>query len=116
MVSIRYFCGVGEFCRMKSSPRGALVSNNDSGTAAMPKAMQQTRSGIQAMRRMTMVTWEPSQLAYRAEPVIAHRGGSESHAANGVNRGPRRGKPYECWAKRTQCHSGRVTGNRWIYL
>src|SRR5580704_7238893 len=75
MVSIRYFCGVGEFCRLKSSPRGALVSNNDTGTAAMPKAMQQTRSGIQAMRRMTRVTWEPSQLAYRAEPVIAHRRG-----------------------------------------
>jgi len=34
------------------------------------------------MRRMTMVTWEPSQLAYRAEPVIAHRRGSESHVAN----------------------------------
>ena len=35
MVSIRYFCGVGEFCRTKSSPRGALISNRDTGTAAM---------------------------------------------------------------------------------
>src|ERR1700730_3735512 len=77
MVSIRYFCGVGEFCRTKSSPRGTLVSNSDAGTAAMTKAMQQTSTGIQAMRRMTMVTWGPSQLAYRAEPTIAHRRGSE---------------------------------------
>ena len=44
MVSIRYFCGVGEFCKTKSSPRGALVSNSDTGTAAIARAMQQTRT------------------------------------------------------------------------
>src|SRR6202044_2966637 len=26
MVSIRYFCGVGEFCSVKSRPRGTLTS------------------------------------------------------------------------------------------
>jgi hypothetical protein len=66
---------------MKSSPRGALVSNNDTGTAPMPRAIQQTTTGIQAMRRMAMGTWESSQLAYRAERVSAHRRGSKSRMA-----------------------------------
>src|SRR5882724_3123432 len=78
MVSIRYFCGVDEFCRMKSSPRGALVSKSDTGTDAMTRAKQQIRMGIHAMRSMTMVTSEPSQLAYRAQPVIAHNRNSEA--------------------------------------
>src|SRR5579863_1614734 len=34
MVSIRYFCGVGEFCRMKSSPCGKLTSNIGATRAA----------------------------------------------------------------------------------
>src|SRR5882757_1250602 len=83
MVSIRYFCGVDEFCRMKSSPRGALVSKSDTGADAMTRAKQQIRMGIHARRSMTMVTSEPSQLAYRAQPVIAHNRNSERRGERG---------------------------------
>src|ERR1700722_6029367 len=35
MVSIRYFCGVGEFCRTKSTPRGGLTSNTGAPRGAL---------------------------------------------------------------------------------
>src|SRR5882757_2735807 len=111
MVSIRYFCGVDEFCRMKSSPRGALVSKSDTGADAMTRAKQQIRMGIHARRSMTMVTSEPSQLAYRAQPVIAHNRNSERRGERGEP-GSERDKPYDCWTKRTQSHCVRVTENR----
>src|ERR1700692_2182197 len=104
MVSIRYFCGVGEFCRMKSSPRGVLISNSGAGTAVMAKAMPQRRIGIQAMGRMTRVTWEPSQLAYRAQPIL-HTEEPNSCTATGAE-GPanRRQKPATNWQNKHLCH------------
>ena len=54
MVSIRYFCGVGEFCRTKSTPRGNLVSNNDTGAATRPNARQKSRIGMEAIRGMSV--------------------------------------------------------------
>ena len=51
MVSIRYFCGVGEFCSTKSKPRGDLVSSSDTGAATIPRAMQKKmRDGIRTVR------------------------------------------------------------------
>src|ERR1700686_1216600 len=35
MVSIRCFCGVGEFCRVKSIPRGSFASNNEAPVVAV---------------------------------------------------------------------------------
>ena len=54
MVSIRYFCGVGEFCRTKSSPREDLISNERHRHRRHAQSDEQSRSGIKAMRRMAM--------------------------------------------------------------
>ena len=54
MVSIRYFCGVGEFCKTKSNPPGCRMSNSDAGPAARNKAMQVTRTGMEAMRTVAV--------------------------------------------------------------
>src|ERR1700687_1235977 len=45
MVSIRYFCGVGEFCRMKSKPCGRVTSNTGAagGAAASIKVRTHDR-------------------------------------------------------------------------
>src|SRR5258708_40319625 len=43
MVSIKYFCGVGEFCSLKSIPWGSLSSNTgiaDATAAAISTAKQ----------------------------------------------------------------------------
>ena len=47
MVSMRYFCGVGEFCRVKYSPLGALTSN----TGVVSAAIQATDSEIYNARK-----------------------------------------------------------------
>src|SRR3984885_6185794 len=46
MVSIRYFCGVGEFCRVKSRPRGTMTSKT--GDAGLSPAS--TKAKIQDTR------------------------------------------------------------------
>src|ERR1700736_1185949 len=52
MVSIRYFWGVGEFCRMKSSPRGNSTSSKDAPTALVAAISTMARMALGNRLRM----------------------------------------------------------------
>src|ERR1700723_3204282 len=52
MVSIRYFCGVGEFTWLKSRPRGCFTSNTDDDTGnATPIAANVSRKSRRVIPR-----------------------------------------------------------------
>src|SRR5580692_9600648 len=52
MVSIRYFCGVGEFTWLKSRPRGCFTSNRaEVAGSAMPMAANVSRKSRRVIRR-----------------------------------------------------------------
>src|SRR6266849_408598 len=82
MVSIRYFCGVGEFCSTKSNPRGCRTSNSDAGAAARYKAMQATRTGTEAMR-IVAVSKSGTLAVSISRPLADCTLGSDDHRARG---------------------------------
>jgi len=55
MVSIKYFCIVGEFRRTKSKPCGDLFSKMEIGAAVIAKAMQQRNTGMEIIRKTGMI-------------------------------------------------------------
>src|SRR5579863_5148799 len=62
MVSIRYFLGVGEFCRMKSRPLGRFTSNTGPTRAAADNATVATNNALKAFSNLGILCW----LGYRA--------------------------------------------------
>src|SRR5208282_2239590 len=76
MVSIRYFCGVGEFCRVNSMPRGSLTSKTGTVAAAhniAPAAMSTKKDNT---RRKIFNSPSPYSLSIslpRADCIPPHK-------------------------------------------
>src|ERR1700674_382536 len=62
MVSIRYFLGVGEFCSVKSTPRGRLTSKTGVATAVDHSARVKKND---ARNKVVNKLGIPSEQAYR---------------------------------------------------
>src|SRR6202167_1390506 len=67
MVSIRCFCGVGEFCKIKSIPGGSFTSNT--GALAVPVTESSTRNRTQENNPLSILVPDIAKRTFSAQPL-----------------------------------------------
>src|ERR1700677_3529387 len=67
MVSMRCFCGVGEFCKIKSIPCGSFTSNT--GALAVPVTESSTRTRIAADNPLSILVPDTAKRTFSAQPL-----------------------------------------------
>src|SRR5712664_1723472 len=88
MVSMRYFRGVGEFCSVKSKPRGSLTSNMGPATAATDATAEKFRKPRRVIRRTILLRRSSYRKCRLSQPSQGESGKQdpERQSASGRDR------------------------------